>query len=523
MDHEVLQVTWQKESGEGKGNIATYSRINGHRILGNYSSRVNFTQSELTVSAITVHAVTLQDEGCYKCIFNTFPLGSITGRTCLKVYAISEPSLEAKLVSSPENGEEKVLEISCSVTGKPAPMISWNLSHRLQEEPGQYLINHSDQTVTVISNFTHVPSRIHWENPAVCVIQHPLLNVTLTLSKDGQVQGANEAVRCERVPAATLGEDVTLKCNFIPSFNVIQVTWQKLEGSSFKNIATYSKAHGTESIGPFNKRVCFNDTSLKASSITFRGVTLEDETCYKCIFNAFPHGSFGRETCLLQCANGAVRCERVPAAALGEDVTLKCNFIPSFDVLQVTWQKLEGSSFKNIATYSKAYGTKSIGPFNKRVCFNYTSLKESSITFRGVTLEDETCYKCIFNAFPHGSFSREICLIVHSISAVRTELHSNASSPELLTAVCSATAKPAPEITWKPEGVLIGQPEIHGVKNANGTVTMTSTCNISVRLLRSKNLQALTCVINHPMGKKEKIIDPLEEYKGRLDLGVGIG
>lgn len=194
-------------------------------------------------------------------------------------------------------------------------------------------------------------------------------------------------------------------------------------------------------------------------------------------------------------------------------MTLKCNFIPSYDVLQVTWQKLEGSSFKNIATYSKAHGTKSIGPFNKRVCFNDTSLKASSITFRGVTLEDETCYKCIFNAFPHGSFSRETCLIVHSISAVRTELHSNASSPGLLTAVCSATGKPAPEITWKPEGGLIGQPEIHGVKNANGTVTMTSTCNISVKLLRSKNLQALTCVINHPMGKKEKIIDPLEEYE----------
>ncbi|CAM5077247.1 unnamed protein product [Natator depressus] len=221
--------------------------------------------------------------------------------------------------------------------------------------------------------------------------------------------------------------------------------------------------------------------------------------------------------CLLRApftgANEAVSCERVPAAALGEDVTLKCNFRPSFDVLQVTWQKLEGSSFKNIATYSKAHGTKSIGPFNKRVCFNDTSLKASSITLRNVILEDETCYKCIFSAFPHGSFSREICLIVQSISAVRTELHSNDSTPGLLTAVCSATAKPAPEITWKPEGILVDQPQIHGVKNANGTVTVTSTCNVSVRLLRSKNLQALTCIINHPVGRKEKIIYPLEEYE----------
>ncbi|XP_067402503.1 OX-2 membrane glycoprotein-like isoform X2 [Emydura macquarii macquarii] len=193
-DHDVLQVTWQKESGEIKGNIATYSKINGHKILGNYGSRVNFTRSELKDSAITVHAVTLQDEGCYKCIFNTFPMGSIPGRTCLKVYAISEPRLEAKLVSSPDNGEQKVLEISCSVTGKPAPVISWNISHHLPQEPGRYLVSHSDQTVTVISNFTYVPSRIHWESPVGCVIQHPLLNVTLTLPNEALIQGQSSTV-----------------------------------------------------------------------------------------------------------------------------------------------------------------------------------------------------------------------------------------------------------------------------------------------------------------------------------------
>ncbi|XP_075764726.1 OX-2 membrane glycoprotein-like isoform X2 [Pelodiscus sinensis] len=183
-DYEVLQVTWQKESGEAKGNIATYSKVNGQRILGDYEGRVHFAQSELKVSAIAIHAVSLQDEACYKCIFNSFPMGSITGRTCLKVYAISEPRLEAKLVSHPDNAEEEMLEISCSVTGKPPPVISWNLSHHLQQEPGQYLISHSNQTVTVISNFTYVRSRIHWEQAPSCVIQHPLLNETLTLPRD---------------------------------------------------------------------------------------------------------------------------------------------------------------------------------------------------------------------------------------------------------------------------------------------------------------------------------------------------
>ncbi|XP_075764703.1 nectin-1-like [Pelodiscus sinensis] len=209
-------------------------------------------------------------------------------------------------------------------------------------------------------------------------------------------------------------------------------------------------------------------------------------------------------------ANEVVRCERVPAAAIGEDVTLKCQFTHPDDVLQVTWQKLEGSSYKNIATYSKAHGIRFIGPVNKKVCFNNTSLRASSITLRDIGLEDETCYKCIFNAFPRGSVSSETCFVVQSIPAVRTELHSHT---EFFTAACSVTAKPAPEISWEPHDVLIGQPEIHRVQNINGTVTVTSVCNVSMMTLHSKNIKAFTCIVNHTMGRQEKIFYSSEKYE----------
>uniref|UniRef100_A0A8C8R7P8 Ig-like domain-containing protein n=1 Tax=Pelusios castaneus TaxID=367368 RepID=A0A8C8R7P8_9SAUR len=222
--------------------------------------------------------------------------------------------------------------------------------------------------------------------------------------------------------------------------------------------------------------------------------------------------------CLLRApvtgASEPVRCERIPAAVLGEDVTLECYFSPPLEVLQVTWQKLEGSSFKNIATYSKTHGARSIGLLRERITFNDTRLKASSITLRGVTLEDAACYKCIFNVFPDGSFGQETCLIIlQSISAVRTDLHSYVSNPELLTAVCSATANPTSEITWRPEGALIGQPEIRRVPNANRTETVTSTCHVSVKLLRSQNLHVLTCIVKHAVRREEKIIDSVEEYE----------
>uniref|UniRef100_A0A8B9S1J5 Ig-like domain-containing protein n=1 Tax=Accipiter nisus TaxID=211598 RepID=A0A8B9S1J5_9AVES len=154
---DVLQVTWQKETDGAEDNIATYSTINGQKIAKGYVGHVSFAHTELQVSAISLHAVTLQDEGCYKCIFNTFPLGAVSDFVTLCFTAISDPKVEAKLIPSPDKAEdsEKVVGMSCSATGKPAPKITWHLPSILQQKPREYHIKLGNETVTVISNFTH--------------------------------------------------------------------------------------------------------------------------------------------------------------------------------------------------------------------------------------------------------------------------------------------------------------------------------------------------------------------------------
>ncbi|NWU57516.1 OX2G protein, partial [Dromas ardeola] len=106
----------------------------------------------------------------------------------------------------------------------------------------------------------------------------------------------------------------------------------------------------------------------------------------------------------------AVKSDRVIAAALGGEATFYCKFLLSMDVLQVTWQKRNGSSFQNIATYSPKHGLRLMGPFQKKVRFTRATLKAPAITFQNLTFEDESYYRCIFNVFPHGSFSKDICL-----------------------------------------------------------------------------------------------------------------
>lgn len=79
--------------------------------------------------------------------------------------------------------------MSCSATGKPAPKITWHLPSTLLQKPKEYHIKLTNQTITVISNFTHAHSKILKEYPIACVIQHPSLNVTLPLPMDNLTQG----------------------------------------------------------------------------------------------------------------------------------------------------------------------------------------------------------------------------------------------------------------------------------------------------------------------------------------------
>ncbi|NXG64130.1 OX2G protein, partial [Hemiprocne comata] len=108
--------------------------------------------------------------------------------------------------------------------------------------------------------------------------------------------------------------------------------------------------------------------------------------------------------------NEAVKSDRVIAAALGGEANLYCNFSRSMDVLQVTWQKRIGLSFQNLATYSLDHGPRLIGSFQEKAHFTRATLKASAITLQNLTFEDESYYRCIFNVFPYGSFSKDICL-----------------------------------------------------------------------------------------------------------------
>uniref|UniRef100_A0A3Q3AN95 Ig-like domain-containing protein n=1 Tax=Kryptolebias marmoratus TaxID=37003 RepID=A0A3Q3AN95_KRYMA len=83
---EVIQVTWQKILPDGEKNLATYTKHFGQRVSPDLKMKMDFQYKELQNCSVVIRKVTEQDEGCYRCLFNTFPEGAVIGRTCLRLY-----------------------------------------------------------------------------------------------------------------------------------------------------------------------------------------------------------------------------------------------------------------------------------------------------------------------------------------------------------------------------------------------------------------------------------------------------
>ncbi|KAG7236426.1 hypothetical protein INR49_000786 [Caranx melampygus] len=143
---DVHQVTWQKVLPEAKKNVATYSKLFGSRVNSDFKDKVEVKVAGLQNCSIVIRDVSEQDGGCYLCLFNSFPDGALTGKTCLQLYELHEPTLH---VRESDSSEESV--VSCSATGRPAPTVTLTVSqpHLHLSHHNTVRVNNNDSTVTV--------------------------------------------------------------------------------------------------------------------------------------------------------------------------------------------------------------------------------------------------------------------------------------------------------------------------------------------------------------------------------------
>ncbi|XP_052014846.1 nectin-1-like [Apodemus sylvaticus] len=208
-----------------------------------------------------------------------------------------------------------------------------------------------------------------------------------------------------------------------------------------------------------------------------------------------------------------IKHKNYETAVLGRNVTIFCNLTSLEDVLQITWQKIQGSLPHNIGTYSHKYGEKILSPYVNRLQCKILEPSASFMTIQGVTFEDEACYKCLFNTFPQGSQGGQTCLNILTVSELVTELQSAPGSEDLHILRCSAVGKPAPVISIYPSEVTVHPPQEYCAPNANATETVTKIYNISLKTVRTLGLQNLVVSMTHPVRYEEKIV-PLPVNQG---------
>ncbi|NXC40617.1 OX2G protein, partial [Penelope pileata] len=168
---DVLQVTWQKDSEKSPDNIATYSALAGLKIHEPYQDRMNVTSLVLNDTSITFWRAGVDDTGCYVCLFNVFPLGSFSGRTCLSVYGLN--------ASVQYNISEGHLIAICSAVGLPEPTISWN--NLLNYSSTQEKVRHANGVVSITSRLDINGSQSISEEDLICRVSNMNEEIELPL------------------------------------------------------------------------------------------------------------------------------------------------------------------------------------------------------------------------------------------------------------------------------------------------------------------------------------------------------
>ncbi|XP_039648670.1 uncharacterized protein LOC120554116 isoform X2 [Perca fluviatilis] len=307
---DVLQVTWQKLLPEGEKNLATYSNKFGQTVNPDFRNNVEFKCAGLQNSSIVIRKVMEQDEGCYLCLFNTYPEGALTATTCLLLYGLTS-LIETQQTVMAAVGEEA--QLNCQLMqSKEVLQVTWQ---KLLPEGEKNLATYNKyfgQKVNAgfeekvefkcagLQNSSIVIRKVTEQDEGCyrCLFNtYP--EGALTATTCLLLYGLTSLIETQQTVMAAVGEEAQLNCQLMQSKDVRQVTWQKLLPYGEKNLATYNKYFGQKVNAGFEEKVEFKCAGLQNSSIVIRKVTEQDEGCYLCLFNTYPEGALTATTCLL--------------------------------------------------------------------------------------------------------------------------------------------------------------------------------------------------------------------------------
>uniref|UniRef100_A0A3B3V544 Ig-like domain-containing protein n=1 Tax=Poecilia latipinna TaxID=48699 RepID=A0A3B3V544_9TELE len=119
-DKNILEISWLKVLSDGEKTLATYIKDFGSRVRPDLEEKMDFQYESLQSCSMVIRKVMEEDEGCYRCLFNTYPKGALIGWT----------SEHLQMVNSSLSNSPPGSVVTCSATGRPVPMVTLTVLHQ---------------------------------------------------------------------------------------------------------------------------------------------------------------------------------------------------------------------------------------------------------------------------------------------------------------------------------------------------------------------------------------------------------
>ncbi|XP_025968088.2 nectin-3 isoform X3 [Dromaius novaehollandiae] len=228
VNETITQVSWEKLHGKSSQTIAVHHPEYGISIQGEYQGRVSFKNYSLTDATIVLKNVSFSDAGEYICKAVTFPLGNAQSSTIVTVLVEPVVSLIKGLNPLIDGANQTIAAICTAATGKPAAEIDWEGGLGEMESSSTSFPN---ETVTVVSQYTIVPTRFARGRRITCIVRHPALEKEIRYSHVLDIQYAPEVSVTGYDGNWFIGrENVQLKCNADANPLPMEFMWTRLDG-----------------------------------------------------------------------------------------------------------------------------------------------------------------------------------------------------------------------------------------------------------------------------------------------------
>lgn len=182
LPEKVQQVVWRHTSERGESReVASYAKRSDPMIEPPYQGRV-WLSASLSQSQLTIRPVAIQDEGCYTCMYNTYPEGPKSSTVCLSTYVLPKPQVSYKTTSP------GVIEANCTSVSRPPVEIVWNVErdNRTMGPPVTTQVRQGDGTALVTSTLT-VQSGLLKDVSVKCLVHHKGLESPIAVSMNTKI------------------------------------------------------------------------------------------------------------------------------------------------------------------------------------------------------------------------------------------------------------------------------------------------------------------------------------------------